>query len=118
MQTRSVSNIKVALVWTVLGAFETAAVLPYVFALFPIASAKVPVPLAVVAAAQLVQATVLYLPSLLARPYLWGGYWIRLASGSLVVRLTHPDHDAATGGARRLSRMRGCSHYLCSVMGV
>jgi hypothetical protein len=59
MQTRSVSNIRVALVWTVLGAFATAAVLPYAFALFPIASAKVPVPLAVVAAAQLVQATVL-----------------------------------------------------------
>jgi len=59
MQTRSVSNIKVALVWTVLGAFATAAVLAYAFALFPIASAKVPVPLAVVAAAQLVQATIL-----------------------------------------------------------
>src|SRR5256885_16857212 len=59
MQSRRVSNSKVALVWAALGALATAAVLPYVFALLPMAATKVPLPLSVVAAIQLGQATAL-----------------------------------------------------------
>lgn len=59
MRPRSVSNIKVALVWAILGTIATAAVFPYVLALLPTAFLKVPVPLSVVIGAQLVQATVL-----------------------------------------------------------
>jgi len=59
MEARSVSNVKVALVWAVLGAVATAAVFPYVIALLPEAFAKVPMPIPVVIALQLVQATAL-----------------------------------------------------------
>lgn len=59
MQPRSVSNIKVALVWAVFGAIATAAVFPYILTLLHTAFVKLPVPLSVVIGAQLVQATVL-----------------------------------------------------------
>ena len=53
------SNIKVALVWAVAGGLATAAVMPYAFALFPIDSMKVQVPLAIIAAVQVAQSAVL-----------------------------------------------------------
>src|SRR5262245_31826142 len=59
MRSLSVSNIKVALVWTIFGVIATAALFPYILALFPIRFAKVPVPLFVMIGAQLVQATIL-----------------------------------------------------------
>lgn len=59
MQPRSVSNIKVALVWAICGALAVIAVFPYVMALLPAAFAKVAVPLFVVIGAQLIQTTIL-----------------------------------------------------------
>lgn len=93
MKAHGASNPKVALVWAVAGAFATAAILPYAFALMPALAARVKVPFIILAAAQSLQASVL----------LFALCWTGLRCGA-VAALDSPIVRSALAGERVATR--------------